>query len=74
MIFPQFLCLLFLQIAIRSKYIFEILFRITVNYRIGSRKNPISQLHIRKIVDKKTAYNEGWLYEQIIAGQSVVAA
>jgi len=35
--------------------------RITVNERIGSRKKPISQLHICKITDKKTAYNEGRL-------------
>ncbi len=36
--------------------------RITVNQRIGSRKNAISGLHICKIADKKTAYNEGCLY------------
>jgi hypothetical protein len=36
--------------------------RITVNQRIGSRKETISGLHIRKIADKKTACNEGLLY------------
>jgi len=36
--------------------------RITVNQRIGSRKEAISALHIREIADKKTAYNEGCLY------------
>jgi len=36
--------------------------RITVNKRIGSRKKAISGLHICKITDKKTAYNEGCLY------------
>ena len=35
--------------------------RITVNLRIGSRKMAISQSHIRKIADKKVAYNEGRL-------------
>jgi len=37
----------------------------TVNKRIGSRKKGISGLHIRKIADKKTAYNEGRLYWKI---------
>ncbi len=36
--------------------------RITVNLKIGSRKMAISQWHIRKIADKKVAYNEGRLY------------
>ncbi len=36
--------------------------RITVNQRIGSRKEAISTSHIREIADKKTAYNEGCLY------------
>jgi hypothetical protein len=36
--------------------------RITVNQRIGSRKEAISASHIREIADKKTAYNEGCLY------------
>jgi len=36
--------------------------RITVNQRIGSRKESISGSHIHKIADKKTAYNEGCLY------------
>ncbi len=36
--------------------------RITANLRIGSRKTTIFQLHIRKIADKKAAYNEGHLY------------
>jgi len=36
--------------------------RMTVNYRIGSRKKAISGSHIREIADKKTAYNEGCLY------------
>ncbi len=36
--------------------------RVTVNHRIGSRKEAISGLHICKIADKKTAYNEGHLY------------
>jgi len=36
--------------------------RTTVNQRIGSRKEAISGSHIRKIADKKTAYNEGCLY------------
>jgi len=36
--------------------------RVTVNQRIGSRKEVISGLHIREIADKKTAYNEGCLY------------
>jgi len=31
--------------------------RITVNQRIGSRKEAISGSHIREIADKKTAYN-----------------
>ncbi len=30
--------------------------RMTVNYRIGSRKKAISGSHIREIADKKTAY------------------
>jgi len=38
--------------------------RMTVNKRIGSRKKAISGSHIRKIADKKTAYNEGRLYSQ----------
>ena len=36
--------------------------RMTVNYRIGSRKVANSQSHIREIGDKRTAYNEGRLY------------
>ncbi len=36
--------------------------RVTVNHRIGSRKEAISGSHICKIADKKTAYNEGCLY------------
>jgi len=36
--------------------------RITINSRIGFRKKTISQLHIRKIADKKITYNEGRLY------------
>jgi hypothetical protein len=40
--------------------------RVTVNQRIGSRKEAISGSHIYiyicKIADKKTAYNEGCLY------------
>ncbi len=39
--------------------------KITINKRIGSRKKPIFHLHICKIADKKTAYNEGPLYCQI---------
>jgi len=35
---------------------------ITVNQMIGSKKEAKSGLHIRKIEDKKTAYNEGCLY------------
>jgi len=35
--------------------------RITVNQRIGSRKEAISGSNIREITDKKTAYNEGCL-------------
>ncbi len=35
--------------------------RVTVNHRIGSRKEVISGLHICEIADKKTAYNEGCL-------------
>ena len=38
--------------------------RMTVDYRIGSRKMANSQSHIREIADKKTAYNEGRLYSQ----------
>jgi len=30
----------------------------TVKKRIGSRKMTNSQMHIREIADKKTAYNE----------------
>jgi len=33
--------------------------RVTVNQRIGSRKEAISGSHILEIADKKTAYNEG---------------
>jgi len=36
--------------------------RITVNQRIGSRKEAISGSHILEIADKKTAYDEGCLY------------
>jgi len=36
--------------------------RITVNLRIRSSKMAISQSHLRKIADKKVAYNEGCLY------------
>jgi len=39
--------------------------RITVNQRIGSRKEAISGSHIREIAVKKTAYNEGCLYMNI---------
>ena len=35
--------------------------RVTVNQRIGSRKEAISGSHIHEIADKKTAYNEGCL-------------
>jgi len=35
---------------------------ITVNQRVGSRKEANPELHICKIADKKTAYNEGCLY------------
>jgi len=38
--------------------------RVTVNQRIGSRKEAISGSHIREIADKKTAYNEGCLYSK----------
>ncbi len=40
--------------------------RIALNYRIDSRKKPISQSHICKITDKITAYNEGFLYFDFI--------
>jgi len=36
--------------------------RITVIFRIGSRKMAISQSHIRKIADIKVSYNESRLY------------
>jgi hypothetical protein len=36
--------------------------RVTVNQRIGSRKEAISGSNILEIADKKTAYNEGCLY------------
>ncbi len=36
--------------------------RLTVNQRIGSRKEAISGLHVCKIADKKPAYNKGRLY------------
>jgi len=36
--------------------------KISVNKRIGSRKMAIFELHICKIADKKTTYNEGPLY------------
>jgi len=36
--------------------------RVTVNQRIGSRKEAISGSHVCEIADKKTAYNEGCLY------------
>jgi hypothetical protein len=36
--------------------------RITVNQRIGSRKEAISGSHVCEITDKKTAYKEGRLY------------
>jgi len=39
--------------------------RITVNQRIGSRKEGISASHIREIADKKTTYNEGCLYTHL---------
>jgi len=35
--------------------------RVTVNQKIGSRKEAISGSHISEIADKKTAYNEGCL-------------
>jgi len=35
--------------------------RITINYRIGSRKKAIFQSYICEIADKKIAYNEGHL-------------
>jgi len=35
--------------------------RVTVNQRIGSRKEAISGSHIREIADKKATYNEGCL-------------
>jgi len=38
--------------------------RITVNQRIGYRKEAISGSHIREISDKKTVCNEGCLYCQ----------
>ncbi len=40
--------------------------RITVNYRIGSIKKHISQLHIPEIADKKTSYNKGKILLNII--------
>jgi hypothetical protein len=40
--------------------------RTTINWRIGSRKKAIFQLHIGKIADKKTAYNEGRLYSNVV--------
>jgi len=36
--------------------------RITVNQRIGSRKEAISGSNIREIEGKKTEHNEGCLY------------
>jgi len=39
--------------------------RITVNQRIGYRKEAISGSHIREIADKKTAYNKGCLYLEL---------
>jgi len=33
--------------------------RITINYRIGSRKKAIFPSHICEIAEKKTAYNKG---------------
>jgi hypothetical protein len=36
--------------------------RITVNFRIGSKKMAISQLHICKIAVKQAAYNKGCQY------------
>ncbi len=41
--------------------------KITVNQRIGSRKEVISGLYIWEISDNKTAYNEGCLYIIIIS-------
>ncbi len=41
--------------------------RVTVNQRIGSRKEAISGSHICEIADKKTAYNEGCLYSKSIS-------
>jgi len=38
---------------------------VTVNQRIGSRKEAISGSHIHEIADKKSAYNEGCLYIKI---------
>ncbi len=35
---------------------------VTLNQRIGYRKEDISGSHIREIADKKTAYNKGCLY------------
>jgi len=40
--------------------------RVTVNQRIGSTKEAISGSHIREIADKKTAYNEGCLYNNLL--------
>jgi hypothetical protein len=40
--------------------------RITLNLRIGSRKMAISQLHIRKIADKKVACKEGCLHSVLL--------
>ncbi len=42
--------------------------RITVNQRIGYRKEAISGSHVREIADKKTAYNEVCLYCCFILG------
>jgi len=35
---------------------------ITVNQRVGSRKEAIPESHICEIADKKTAYNKDCLY------------
>jgi hypothetical protein len=40
--------------------------RITVNFKTGSRKRAISKLHIPKISDKKAANDEGCLFTKCL--------
>ncbi len=47
--------------------------RMTVNWRIGSRKKDNSQSKIRKIADKKTAYNEVCLYKKLLKSWDFIA-